>query len=115
MPTAQLNIRMDSALKREGNRVLAQRGRTPSELVRAIWSFLVLNDSLPKPLEHLVRQEELDAAAAVEPGGSARDAGAKLVARYFERVGLDLPQEGIDLDELREQAAMERLGEWGLS
>ena len=43
MPTAQLNIRMDSALKREGNRVLAQRGRTPSELVRATWSFLVLN------------------------------------------------------------------------
>ena len=115
MPTAQLNIRMDSALKREGNRVLAQRGRTPSELVRATWSFLVLNGSLPKPLEHLVRQEELDATTASEPGERARDAGAKLVASHFERMGLDLPQDGVDPEGLREQAAMERLGEWGLS
>lgn len=115
MPVAQLNIRLDAALKQEGNAILSQRGQTPSQLVRAAWSYLVLHGTVPPSLEHLIDQDTLDNPPVEQSPKQLCDAGAKLVAGFYEQAGIPQPRTSFDYEALREYAAEERLREWSAS
>lgn len=43
-----LNVRMDSALKKRGDKVLADSGMSVSEAVRALWSVLAETHEVPE-------------------------------------------------------------------
>ena len=114
MPAAQMNIRMDSALKASGNAVIAELGYTPSQVVRALWEFATIQGTLPPALTHLLRDEDDGAAGRDTPGRASE--GAALVSSFSQQVGIEEPMSGpIDYDELRELAASEQREKWGLA
>ena len=43
----QMNVRIDRQLKEAGDAVLAHIGMTPSQAVRALWEYLVINERMP--------------------------------------------------------------------
>ena len=43
----QMNVRMDRQLKEAGDAVLAHIGMTPSQAVRTLWEYLVVNGCMP--------------------------------------------------------------------
>ncbi len=43
----QMNVRIDRQLKEAGDTVLAHIGMTPSQAVRALWEYLVINERMP--------------------------------------------------------------------
>ena len=45
--TVQMNTRIGRAAKERGDRVLAQRGITPSHAVRALWDYLGRHQDVP--------------------------------------------------------------------
>ena len=59
----QMNVRMDRQLKDAGDAVLAQIGMTPSQAVRTLWEYLVVNGHMPS---------KGDAAAPVSDGVEPR-------------------------------------------
>lgn len=115
MEAIQVNVRMDRALKRAGDVVLSERGCTPTRAVRALWEYLAVHASLPSALEHVLGQEDLDAAAGGIREERPCDEGARIVSGFYECLGIEEPSEPLDYEALRDQAAMERLGERGLA
>lgn len=113
MEVAQMNVRLDRALKRSGDAVLAERGRTPSQAVRALWEYLTVHAELPDALERLLRQDDLEEAAA-SPDPVA-DEGARIVAGFYKQTGIEQPTALVDYGELRRDAALARLREWGFA
>lgn len=115
MPAAQMNIRMDSALKASGNAVIAELGYTPSQVVRALWEFATIQGTLPSALTHLLRDvEDADTASRDTPDRASE--GAALVSSFYQQVGIEEPTSGpIDYGELRELAASEQREKWGLA
>lgn len=115
MSAAQMNIRMDSALKASGNAVIAELGYTPSQVVRALWEFATVQGTLPPALTHLLRRNQAADAANSDTPGRAPE-GAAIVSSFYQRVGIEEPVDcAIDYDELRELAAAEQLEKWGLT
>lgn len=115
MPTAQMNIRMDSALKASGNAVISELGYTPSQVVRALWEFATVQGTLPPAVTHLLRDDE-GAGAAGHGTPDRASEGAALVSSFYQQVGIEEPMSGpIDYDELRELAASEQREKWGLA
>lgn len=45
--SVQMNVRIDRQLKEAGDAVLAHLGMTPSQAVRALWEYLVVNGRMP--------------------------------------------------------------------
>ena len=43
----QMNVRIDSALKQRGDRILQQQGLTPSQAVRRLWEYVVEHGGVP--------------------------------------------------------------------
>lgn len=115
MAAAQMNIRMDAALKASGNAVIAELGYTPSQIVRALWEFVTVQGTLPPALAHLLRAEHAaDSAHTGTPDRASE--GAALVSSFYQQVGIEEPARGaIDYDELRELSATEQLEKWGLA
>jgi len=48
MTTAQMNIRIDDALKNRGDAVFRRYGVTPSDAVRALWNYTAEHEELPE-------------------------------------------------------------------
>ena len=65
MQTVQMNTRMEVGLKQEGDAILAEMGRTPTEAVRALWRFVVRHRSEPQVIEQILADGK-DEDAAVE-------------------------------------------------
>ena len=81
MAMVQMNTRLDSVLKQSGDAVFARYDLSPSDVVRAVWSYAAAHQ---RPPEFLIQQESKDAALQVEAEGSARiEAG--LAIRVAER------------------------------
>lgn len=113
MEAAQMNVRLDRALKQSGDAVIATRGYTPSRVVRALWEYLSVHDELPAALERVLRHEDLgDVPASPD---SVADEGERIVAEFYERVGIGQPEVPVDYERLREDAALDRLREWGFA
>lgn len=47
MALAQMNTRLDEKLKDRGDRVFARRGYTPSQVVRAVWTYADSHGDVP--------------------------------------------------------------------
>lgn len=115
MSAAQMNIRMDSALKASGNAVIAELGYTPSQVVRALWEFATVQGTLPPALTHLLRGDQTVGAAGSNAPGRASE-GTAIVSSFYQKVGIEEPADGtVDYDELRELTAAEQLEKWGLA
>ncbi|MGI6217442.1 MAG: hypothetical protein ACOYIK_07515 [Coriobacteriales bacterium] len=54
MPVTQMNIRIDSDLKKSGDMVFSQLGLSPTEVVRLIWSYADRNRKDLSKIEYLV-------------------------------------------------------------
>ena len=120
MQAAQLNVRLDSSLKHAVDGVLEELGLSPSQVVRTLWEYLVVNRELPCGLRSILRQGTLDeAAVASEQSEDVEHLGADLVASYYVALGLN-PREddeacSYDYEELREISAQEKMREWGMA
>lgn len=54
MATMQMNVRLDAELKQRGDKVLSEKGISPSAAVRSLWEYLDRNRDLP---EFMTRSE----------------------------------------------------------
>lgn len=116
MPAAQMNIRLDSALKASGNAVIAELGYTPSQVVRALWEFATVQGTLPAALTHILQGAKTTAASDIDGESGKAAEGTRIVSSFYERIGIEEPTEGIvDYNELRELAAAEQLEKWGVA
>lgn len=57
MSATQMNTRIDEALKREGDEVLARCGYSPSQAIRALWTYLVQTGDVPSFMKEWHRNE----------------------------------------------------------
>ena len=113
MAAAQMNIRMDAALKESGNAALARLGYTPSQAVRALWEVITVQGALPPAL---VRALNSNGDMPSRPTEMESTSGAGIVSSFYRRLGIDEPSSTpVDYAELREMAADEQLASWGLS
>lgn len=107
METTQMNIRINPALKERGDAVFKQLGWSPSEAVRAFWSFADAHADDP----------QLVAKAVVIPANrheSQQEDFVKeaqsIVSDFAREHGFALPQE-YDYEKLRDQVHNARLDE----
>lgn len=70
---AQLNVRIDPALKKSGDSVLARNKITPSEAVRALWDYLTRHQELPAFLVDGAAEDSVDAPSFDSGMGLALD------------------------------------------
>ena len=66
MQPTQMNTRIDSTLKAEGDSVLAAFGYTPSQAVRAMWRFLVANRDNPDRIKAALENADADSGQDAE-------------------------------------------------
>lgn len=105
----QMNVRIDRQLKEAGDTVLAHIGMTPSQAVRALWEYLVINERMPSKegsaeiLSDEANQRFVESRAA-QGGHIIRDACLKY--------GIPVPDLSGDYDDLYEEAMAERYPEW---
>ena len=126
--TTQLNVRMSSALKADGDAVLAASGMSPSRIVRSLWEAIAKNgDSLGRIMD--VLEGDVSGAASHAEGAVAADSavgptvdsairGTELFAAGCVRLGLSesgaREADGRLWRSLREEAIEGRLAERGM-
>ena len=54
MPLAQMNVRIDEELKREGDAAFAKLGLTPSQAARSVWRLAASYADAPEKLAELI-------------------------------------------------------------
>ena len=105
----QMNVRIDRQLKEEGDAVLTHIGMTPSQAVRTLWEYLVVNGRMPS---------KGDAAAPVSDGVEHRRMesraaqGSHIVRDSCLKYGVPIPELSGDYDDLYEEVMAERYPEW---
>ena len=79
----QMNTRMEASLKEAGDRVLAVLGYSPSQAVRALWSYLCAHRDDPASIRQLLDAPAVDASvdSEVRRKLDALAAGRQLCAR----------------------------------
>ncbi|WP_455137898.1 type II toxin-antitoxin system RelB/DinJ family antitoxin [Thermophilibacter sp.] len=115
--TAQMNIRMERGLKERGDAAIASLGRTPSELVRALWEKVARRG---KDLEEVADLLWGRPDAAPSAHDSEKDPvlrGPHIVEEGMRELGINmskvhLPE--LSYEELKELAWQDRLEERGL-
>ena len=105
----QMNVRIDRQLKEAGDTVLAHIGMTPSQAVRALWEYLVINERMPskegsaESLSDEANQRFVESRAAQ---------GSHIVRDACLKYGIPVPDLSGDYDDLYEEAMAERYPEW---
>ena len=109
----QMNVRIDRQLKEAGGAGLTHIGTptrmTPSQAVRTLWEYLVVNGRMPS---------KGDAAAPVSDGVEPRRMesraaqGSHIVRDSCLKYGIPIPEFSGDYDDLYEEAMAERYPEW---
>ena len=117
---AQMNVRMDSALKASGDAALAQAGYTPSAAVRALWAFAATHATAPQEITALL--DSAESAAKVEADDRAAhrlalvEGGPHAIASFMQRfsAGAPVASNGHEADDdLLFEALTERMRERG--
>ena len=105
----QMNVRIDRQLKEAGDAVLAHLGMTPSQAVRALWEYLVVNGRMPSKGGTAVPVSD-----GVEPRRTESRAvqGSHIVRDACLKYGIPVPELSGDYDDLYEEAMAERYPEW---
>ncbi len=105
----QMNVRIDRQLKEAGDTVLANIGMTPSQAVRALWEYLVINERMPSKegsaeiLSDEANQRFVESRAAQ---------GSHIIRDSCLKYGIPIPEFSGDYDDLYEEAMAERYPEW---
>ena len=105
----QMNVRMDRQLKEAGDAVLAHLGMTPSQAVRALWEYLVVNGCMPSRSVAAASSSDMAVAASME---SRAVRGSHIVRDACLKYGIPVPELSDDYDDLYEEAMAERYPEW---
>ncbi len=115
MAAVQMNVRMDALLKSSGDAVASRCGWTPTQLVRALWEYLMVHGAPPAALRQSLEQGKFDEAYASSQACAQPLEGHELVDSFYERFGYPAPKaERIDYEALKEAAAREQYEDWGL-
>lgn len=105
----QMNVRMDRQLKEAGDAVLAHIGMTPSQAVRTLWEYLVVNGCMPSRSGVAVPSSYVPATASME---SRVTQGSHIVRDTCLKYDIPVPDLSGDYDDLYEEAMAERYPEW---
>ena len=118
--TAQINARVDVALKAAGDAALARAGLTPTRAIRSLWQRLADLGDQAEEVRELVSGPRSEPASTDRAERERRIAlareGSQIVARSLASRGVAAPEqlEELPYEELRERALLERLEERGL-
>ncbi len=82
---SQINVRMDSSLKQSVDETLARLGRSPSEIVRLVWSRLAAGG--PEAAETLRYLESNESDAGEHDRAAKLQEGWMITESFFQRVG----------------------------
>lgn len=105
----QMNVRIDRQLKEAGDTVLAHIGMTPSQAVRALWEYLVINERMPSKegsaeiLSDEANQRFVESRAA---------RGSHIIRDSCLKYGIPIPEFSGDYDDLYKEAMADRYPEW---
>lgn len=120
---AQVNARMDSDLKRAGDAALAKAGWTPTQAVRALWSFAAKHADDPEKIasaftsDGVAESVDVERAERIKQRRKLAARGPKLMEEAYRSVGMPWPPDSSPLshEELKEAAFIDRFGEnfWG--
>ena len=118
--TVQMNVRIDAALKKQGDRAFERIGSSPSEMVRALWRYASRHANEPETLRHLMEELEGESEAQdviLEPTRR----GWEIMEEAYHALGIapaPLPEDDEErlayYDELKEEAWLDRQRERGL-
>lgn len=116
---AQVNARMDSELKRAGDAALAKAGWTPTQAVRALWSFAAGHADDPDKVSSVFSSvnatalEDAERAERVKRRRELVARGPKLMEDSCKAMGIPWPPKPISWtdEEWKEQAFIEQFGE----
>jgi len=118
--TVQMNVRIDAALKKQGDRAFERIGSSPSEMVRALWRYASRHANDPETLRHLMEELEGESEAQdviLEPTRR----GWEIMEEAYHALGITpapLPEDDEErlayYDELKEEAWLDRQRERGL-
>lgn len=117
MATVQMNVRIDDALKADGDRVLGMMGYNPTYAVRVLWQFLAQNAGNANALNTMMELlQGADRPSLREEKIRLAEDGAGLAQRLLEARGLELRDDYVSLtkDEVRDEALRERFEQKGL-
>lgn len=117
--TAQINARLNPALKQRGDEALSGAGLSPSQAIRALWELAARNTDNPEAIRRALFPEraeaqEADLSAAQRCRAEAIGKGARVVEDAYRSMGVVPAASSIaDLsyDELQDLAYQERYGE----
>lgn len=120
---AQVNARMDSELKHSGDAALAKAGWTPTQAVRALWSFASKHADEPEKVALLfssasdVAADDIARAERIKRRRELAARGPKLMEEAYRSAGMSWPPDPSPLsnEELKEAAFIDQYGEdfWG--
>ncbi len=121
--TSQINARINSALKKNGDASLANAGFSPSQAIRALWELAERYADKPDTLRELLLPDEAKANELLEQKRRqhllqvARE-GAGIVKNAYAEVGLEWPSadDAPSYDELKMLAYEDRYASemgWG--
>lgn len=121
MPAVQMNTRIDSHLKTQGDRALAKAGYTPSEAVRFLWSWAAARAHSPEDIVTF-----FESASANNPSERSQRVALKLetashaaslIDAFRSQHGISARPELVNkpFDELKEEALCQRYEEKGLA
>lgn len=93
MPVAQLNTRIDDAIKRSGDSVLRREGVSVAQAVRGLWGYMGATQTIP---DFILHDFEADDRAELERRAERVVSGCGQAVRLAREAGLDVRQESID-------------------
>ncbi len=105
----QMNVRMDRGLKDAGDAVLARLGMTPSQAVRALWEYLVINGRMPSKEDSVEIPSDESGPQSVE---SRAEWGSHIIRDSCLKYGIPIPEFSGDYDDLYAEAMADRYPEW---
>ena len=110
--TAQVNVRMDAALKQAGDAALGEAGLTPSAAVRALWQKASKRGQDLEEVAQLCASASTATSAPTPAANEALARGPRIVEEGMRALGISQlhVQEGSDA-ELLEAALLERYEE----
>lgn len=95
MTATQMNTRIDAALKSAGDLAIREGGSTPSEVVRAVWEYIVRNRHKPQVIQSLFEflRDEKDSKEALHADLDEIEEqvlrGPRLIEEFYREAGID--------------------------
>lgn len=120
MAAVQMNLRIDSRVKEQGDAALGEAGYSPTQAVRALWTFAATHAHEPQVVRDLLRQVEGERDLEREERIAAKRAALARVddlRKQLEGVVGPLYTQGVEplsYKELRDEALAEHWQERGL-